>query len=557
MNTKSTISKRFTLLLTAILISVTTALAQCPNPITAVTLTVNDQPCGSPAVNGSMTVAVTGGVAPYTYSWTRNGTAYVTTPANTNAPTNLIAGNYVVSVTDACNVTAVVSSSVTLNNAIAIDIQNATLGANALCFAANGSINASIFGGTSQRSLVVTNTTTSITYTQVTPSGPAVAGVYPFTINVPAGTYSVAAVDAGSTCPQDSWTPNVVVGQPTTAVSATTSKTDVCFGGTNGTITVTAAGGTGTKTYSKDGGTTYQTSNVFTGLAAGTYSIVVKDANNCTTTPASVTINQSGSALAVAVTSVTNLACNGVSTGAVNITATGGYSTAYTYAWTGPASFTATTEDLSSRPAGIYNVTVTDAGGCTQGATATIQEPTALSASAVATNVLCFGGSTGSVNLTATGGTGLYTYAWSGPSSYTATTEDLTARPIGTYNVTVTDANGCQALTSASVGQPVVLASTNVVTNVLCNGASTGAINLTATGGTGLYTYAWTGPSSFTATTEDLTGRPAGAYNVTVTDANGCTTTSSATLTQPQVAHQPILILGILHRLKLQLRHQI
>ncbi|MCE2685925.1 MAG: gliding motility-associated C-terminal domain-containing protein [Cryomorphaceae bacterium] len=534
MNTKSTISKRFTLLLTAILISVTTALAQCPNPITAVTLTVNDQPCGSPSVNGSMTVAVTGGVAPYTYSWTRNGTAYVTTPANTNAPTNLIAGNYVVSVTDACNVTAVVSSSVTLNNAIAIDIQNATLGANALCFAANGSINASIFGGTSQRSLVVTNTTTSITYTQVTPSGPAVAGVYPFTINVPAGTYSVAAVDAGSTCPQDPWTPNVVVGQPTTAVSATTSKTDVCFGGTNGTITVTAAGGTGTKTYSKDGGTTYQASNVFTGLAAGTYSIVVKDANNCTTTPASVTINQSGSALAVAVTSVTNLACNGVSTGAVNITATGGYSTAYTYAWTGPASFTATTEDLSSRPAGIYNVTVTDAGGCTQGATATIQEPTALSASAVATNVLCFGGSTGSVNLTATGGTAPYTYAWTGPSSYTATTEDLTARPIGTYNVTVTDANGCQALTSASVGQPAVLASTNVVTNVLCNGASTGAINLTATGGTAPYSYAWTGPSSFTATTEDLSSRPAGAYNVTVTDANGCTsTTSNIQITQP------------------------
>ena len=152
MNTKTTILNRFSLLLTAVLISVTTALAQCPNPITAVTLTVNDQPCGSPSVNGSMTVAVTGGVAPYTYTWTRNGSAYVTTPANTNAPTNLIAGNYVVSVTDACNVTAVSSASVTLNNAIAIDLTAASLGANALCFGGNGSISASIFGGTSQRS---------------------------------------------------------------------------------------------------------------------------------------------------------------------------------------------------------------------------------------------------------------------------------------------------------------------------------------------------------------------------------------------------------------------
>jgi gliding motility-associated-like protein len=533
MNTKTTILNRFSLLLTAVLISVTTALAQCPNPITAVTLTVNDQPCGSPSVNGSMTVAVTGGVAPYTYTWTRNGSAYVTTPANTNAPTNLIAGNYVVSVTDACNVTAVSSASVTLNNAIAIDLTAASLGANALCFGGNGSISASIFGGTSQRSLVVTNTATSQVYTQVSPSGAPVAGVYPYSISVPQGTYSVAAVDAGSTCPSETWSTNVVVGQPAAALTATTSKTDVCFGGTNGTITVTAAGGTGTKTYSNDGGVTFQASNVFTGLAAGTYSIVVKDANNCTTTPASVTINQSGSALAVAVTSVTNVACNGASTGAVNITATGGYSTAYSYAWTGPASFTATTEDLSSRPAGVYNVTVTDAGGCTQTATATILQPTALSASAVATNVACFGGTTGAVNLTVTGGTAPYTYAWSGPSSYTATTEDLTGRSAGTYNVTITDGSNCTTTATASITQPAVLAATNTVTNVTCNGTSTGAVNLTVTGGVTPYTFAWTGPSSFTATTEDLTARPAGTYNVTVTDGNACTTTSTATINQP------------------------
>ena len=533
MNTKSTILKRFSLLLTAVLISVTTTLAQCPNPITAVTLTVNDQPCGSPSVNGSMTVAVTGGVAPYTYTWTRNGSAYVTTPANTNAPTNLIAGNYVVSVTDACGVAAVSSASVALSNAVAIDLQAASAGANALCFGGNGSISASIFGGTSQRSLVVTNTTTNQVYTQVTPSGAPVAGVYPFSISVPQGTYSVTAVDAGSTCPSETWLTNVTITQPAAALTATTAKTDVCFGGTNGTITVTAAGGTGTKTYSNDGGVTFQASNVFTGLAAGTYSIVVKDANNCTTTPASVTINQSGSALAVAVTSVTNVACNGASTGAVNITASGGYNTAYTYAWTGPASFTATTEDLSSRPTGVYNVTVTDAGGCTQTATATILQPTALSASAVATNVSCFGGTNGGVNLTVTGGTAPYAYAWTGPSSFTATTEDLTGRSAGTYNVTITDGSNCTTTATASITQPVVLAATNTVTNVTCNGTSTGAVNLTVTGGVTPYTFAWTGPSSFTATTEDLTARPAGTYNVTVTDGNACTTTSTATITQP------------------------
>lgn len=538
MNTKSTILKRFSLLLTAVLISVTTTLAQCPNPITAVTLTVNDQPCGSPSVNGSMTVAVTGGVAPYTYTWTRNGSAYVTTPANTNAPTNLIAGNYVVSVTDACGVAAVSSASVTLSNAVAIDLQAASAGANALCFGGNGSISASIFGGTSQRSLVVTNTTTNQVYTQVTPSGAPVAGVYPFSISVPQGTYSVTAVDAGSTCPSETWLTNVTITQPAAALTATTAKTDVCFGGTNGTITVTAAGGTGTKTYSNDGGVTFQASNVFTGLAAGTYSIVVKDANNCTTTPTSVTINQSGSALAVAVTSVTNVACNGASTGAVNITASGGYNTAYTYAWTGPASFTATTEDLSSRPAGVYNVTVTDAGGCTQTATATILQPTALSASAVATNVSCFGGTNGGVNLTVTGGTAPYTYAWTGPSSFTATTEDLTGRSAGTYNVTITDGSNCTTTATASITQPAVLATViSSQTNVSCNGLLNGTATVTATGGTSPYTYGWGVGSQFTpingANSATLSGVAAELYGVLVTDLNGCQSFISTTITQP------------------------
>ena len=532
MNTKTTILKRFSLLLTAVLISVTTALAQCPNPITAVTLTVNDQPCGSPSVNGSMTVAVTGGVAPYTYTWTRNGTAYVTTPANTNAPTNLIAGNYIVSVTDACGVAAVSSASVALSSAIAIDLTAASLGANALCFGGNGTISASIFGGTSQRSLVVTNTATSQVYTFPTPSGTAVAGVFPFTATVPQGTYSVAAVDAGSTCPSETWLTNVTITQPAAALTATTSKTDVCFGGTNGTITVTAAGGTGTKTYSIDGGATFQASNAFSGLAAGTYSIVVKDQNNCTTAPISVNINQSGSALAVAVTSVTNIACNGASTGAVNITASGGYSTAYTYSWTGPASFSATTEDLSLRSAGVYNVTVTDAGGCTQVATATITQPAALAATTVVTNVLCNGASTGAVNLTVTGGTAPYTYSWSG-TSFTSALEDLSARPAGTYTVTVTDANNCTVPASATITQPAVLAATNVITNVACNGGSTGAINLTVSGGTTPYTFSWTG-SSFTAATEDINGRPAGAYAVTITDANSCPVSyTGLTITQP------------------------
>ena len=138
----------------------------------------------------------------------------------------------------------------------------------------------------------------------------------------------------------------------------------------------------------------------------------------------------------------------------------------------------------------------------------------------------CFSGSNGSVNLTASGGTGTLTFAWSNA----AATEDLSGLSAGTYDVTVTDANSCTATASATVTAPATaLAATAMGTNPLCPGATNGSINLTQSGGTSPYTYAWTGG----ATTEDRSGIGAGTYSVTVTDANGCTATASATLSAP------------------------
>src|SRR5690606_37493810 len=169
---------------------------------------------------------------------------------------------------------------------------------------------------------------------------------------------------------------------------------------------------------------------------------------------------------------------------------------------------------------------VTDAKGCTETATATVTEPTVLSASAVTTSVSCNGGSNGTVNLTVTGGTAPYTYVWSN----TATTEDMIGLTAGTYDVTVTDAKGCTATASATVTEPTVLmASLSSQTNIACNGGTTGSATITVTGGTAPYTYTW----SNGATTATITNVVAGTYNVTVTDANGCTDTASVTLTEP------------------------
>ena len=132
--------------------------------------------------------------------------------------------------------------------------------------------------------------------------------------------------------------------------------------------------------------------------------------------------------------------------------------------------------------------------------------------------------------MTVTGGVGALTYAWTGPGGFTATTEDITALVAGTYNLTVTDANGCVLPATITVAQtPNTLAETNVVTPAGC-GVSNGAIDITVTGGVGALTYAWTGPGGFTATTEDITALAAGNYNLTVTDANGCPLTATITV---------------------------
>ena len=136
------------------------------------------------------------------------------------------------------------------------------------------------------------------------------------------------------------------------------------------------------------------------------------------------------------------------------------------------------------------------------------------------TDVSCFGGSDGSLDLTAFGGTVPYTYLWSNA----ATTEDLTGLPAGTYTVTITDANGCTATASTTINQPAAaLTASTTQVDVLCYGDATGSVDLTVSGGTIAYSYLW----SNAATTEDITSLTAGTYTVTVTDANGCTTKAS------------------------------
>lgn len=367
--------------------------------------------------------------------------------------------------------------------------------------------------------------------------------------SIAAGTYSVTVTDACSATVTSS---TVTIAQPAAITIASAVKTAyngsdlTCATATDGQITVTASGGTGTLQYSKDNGANYQASNVFSNLAAGTYTIKVKDANNCTSTTTSVTIT-APAALAgtAAVTSSYNgaqISCPSSNDGTITVTATGGtgtkqYSIDNGTTWQASNVFT-------GLAAGTYQLKIKDANNCVSSTiTRAITAPTALSLTKTQTNIVCNGLSTGAIDLTVAGGTSPFTYAWTGPSTFTATTQDLSSLAIGNYNVTVTDANGCTATLSSAVTitQLDPITATVTPSSATCNGTSTGSIVVSAaTGGSGTYQYSkdngatWQSGATFNTLA-------ANTYQVSIRDAvnTGCVIdldgTGGTTVNEPAV----------------------
>ena len=344
-----------------------------------------------------------------------------------------------------------------------------------------------------------------------------------------AGTYSVQIRDAAQTACY------ITLGDQTitnpSAISLSGVVTNVlCRSASTGAINITASGGTGTLTYDWGGGVTSEDRS---SLAANTYTVTVSDANLCASSATSFTVTQPAAALSLG-TTVSNISCNGGSNdGSITLSVGGGVS-AYTYVWKNSALTTVgTTRDISGLTDDTYSVTVTDANSCTATTSAAVARPSALSASSITpTSPTCNGGTNGSINLTVTGGTigSGYTYVWSNGSI----SEDPASLSAGNYSVTITDSKGCTATSSTTVAQPSAVAIGNVITNVSCNGGSTGAINITASGGTGAYTYDWADIVG-TSNSEDRTSLAAGSYSVTVSDANSCTASASYTVTEPSV----------------------
>jgi len=300
-----------------------------------------------------------------------------------------------------------------------------------------------------------------------------------------------------------------------------------CYGQKNGNVVVYSLGGTKPYTYSWSpavGSTlSLDTIDLAGGMAAGSYTVTVTDANSCTYN-LTVTIT-SPPQLIASTTSSTNDICNGGQTGSAAIKATGG-TPSYTYAWKPAVS---TTTSASGLAAGNYVVTVTDSLKCTTRDTVKITQPVPIATTTAVVLSSCKA-TNGMASVAASAGVVPYTYSWS-PSGQT--TDTATNLGPASYTCTVTDANGCHVAATAIVSDSSTLkaALTNEA-NEKCFGDAIGLASFSVSGGSGKTdTYSW-GPSGGTGTA--ASGLAAGTYTFTVTDSVGCEAVSTVNITQPK-----------------------
>ncbi len=481
--------------------------------------------------NGSVTMSQTGAVQPFSIFWTGpNGYS-----ANTFIINNLAAGVYTAYITDANGCAGMQAFDVSEPGLFSDDvvISSYTGGWNVSCASASdGSISATVTGGTG-----------ALSYAWTGPNGFTATGQD--LTNIGPGTYHLTATDENGCSHLVS---HVIAAPAPLTVTLSSSVSGghhiSCSGAEDGVINATIAGGTAPYITSWSGPNGFTSSQEdLSNVGPGTYTLTTTDANGCVRT-AVITLTEPAPLLTSATHSTAPggeaIACHGASTGSIDLTVSGGVQP-YTVAWSGPSGFSANTQDLFNLPAGSYTVLITDGNGCTTGTTVILDQPDVLDIALGTTShngedLSCSGASDGGITASVSGGSGIHSLSWTGPNGYASTATALTDLPPGTYTVVVTDGNGCTGTANITLEAPLPIDATALLSDfngqgVSCPGAVDGSIELLLTGGTAPFDIAWVGPDGFVSNAAVLNGLGAGLYTATIIDANGCVLFTSSTIT--------------------------
>ena len=441
-------------------------------------------------MNGSLGLTVSGGTMPYSFDWDN--------APDIQNPTGLGAGTYTVTVTDAAGCITVTSSTISEPLALSATIANTNP---ETCGQDNGLIDVLISGGTAGFMVdwggqEMGNSTLSGQGTATIPS-------------LQAGNYTITITDLNgcmaTTSTTLSGTANLVL---------TGSGTNIaCNGDSNGSVTVAVSGGTMPYIFDWDNAPNGQTA---TGLVAGTYQVTVTDVDGCFETT-SVTINEPSLLTASAIGEMINC---GASDGDITLTVSGG-TLPYSFDWDNAPDV----QNPSGLMTGTFNVTVSDANFCTVTATAQITDPGGITIAVTGSGLSCAGDSNGSLQVAITGGTAPYVFDWDNAPDV----QNPTGLSAGSYTITLTDAAGCSTQATTTITEPPVLTITNIMTTpASCGSANDGSAVISASGGTGAYTYDW---GANMGTSSNITGLSNGTYTVTISDANMCMVSQPFTIT--------------------------
>ena len=519
--------------------------------------------------DATVNIQVNGGTAPFDNYF--NGILQ-----NNLTTTNLLAGSYTDSIIDANGCTA--TNTIILNEPSALNttLNTTDVSCNGIC---DGEITSNTSGSVSPYYYLWTNSQNTANIS-----------------NLCAGNYTLVITDENG-CTENSL---AAINEPSSIIVTTDSTANIItYGGNEGVIYITTNGGSGllNTSWTSSNGYSAVTNNIMN-LYAGIYYLEITDSNLCSYLD-TFELTQPSS-LSLSINTINNVSCYDSCNGFINITANGGDST-YAYSWVGPNSFTSSNDDINNlcygeyiitiddgitsmidtiniyqpqpittvlsvdsivcynstaqaeinvwggtQPftynwsngdsnnytivsAGNYAINVTDTNGCSYSQTFSLSNPDSIFTQTTSSNTNCFGGNNGSIIINITnGGTSPYSFSENNGVTYQST-NTFTNLVTGNYSFLISDDNGCLGTASATIIEPPSITSNAIAIDASCYDYCDGSVSASAFGGTPPFSYAWVNGTSNLC---------AGFYNVIITDANGCISTNSAIINEPN----PLLI---------------